>query len=118
LQSSRQQHEDRPAPECVAEAFDYDGEATLQGRDEADEESFLERSSLAIGPRTASNTTAEHMVEETSPGTVGKGLGSIKQALASLASTRDMCEKENKQEDCDKLTDATSRQTILENMES
>ena len=43
-----------------------------------EEESCLETSSLAIGPRTVSDSTAEHMVEEASPGTVGKGLGSIK----------------------------------------
>lgn len=73
-------------------------------------------SSLAIGPRTVSNTTADHMVvdeDSASPGTVGKGLGQIKQALASLATTRMMCgdgeHGEGKQEDCDQLTQASSR---------
>ena len=96
-----------------------DEETVKQRVGAEEEESCLETSSLAIGPRTVSNSTAEHMVEETSPGTVGKGLGSIKQALASLASTRDVCEEqENKQEDYDKLTEASSIRTTIENLES
>lgn len=83
-----------------SEAVEFEElEPTRQQRNEDDQDegdSSLEGSGLAIGPLTVDHND-EQILSEQSPATVG--MHSIKQALASLASTRALSGQEDKQEE-------------------